>query len=186
MENLSYESAPPIFEIPREIFVLQPPLDLVIHSKQEVYDMCRKPYYKHPKGCPNYGKKESCPPRVSHITEVFDLSTIHFLIMKFDFAKYIAMRREARPHDTNRSLANQRHWQGHLRSQLRLEWQNSLQCVYPDYIVREDPEALGVNVVSSLANHGIDFDWCKEDTQHEFISLPNYMYHVFIFGQGID
>lgn len=174
-----------IYEIPREIFILEPPLTLITHPIGEVINQCTQPYYNHKRGCPNFGKKEGCPPRSKHITEIYNISSLHMLVMRFSFGQYIKKKRINHPEWSNRALANQRHWQAHLRSQLVNQWEIQEKYLYPNFELEMDPEAHGVNVVATLGSYGIQLDWCVEGENHDLVSFPEYMYHVFLFGQKI-
>lgn len=39
-----------------------------------VRGLCVKPYYNHPKGCPNFNKKKGCPPNAELFDKVYDLT----------------------------------------------------------------------------------------------------------------
>ena len=39
-----------------------------------VRKLCIKPYYNHPKGCPNFNKKEGCPPTAQYFDKTYDLN----------------------------------------------------------------------------------------------------------------
>jgi len=186
------DSLPPIYEIPKEFFVLEPPLDLEMHSMREVYRLCTQEYYNHKIGCPNFASREGCPPGLKHITEILDTSSLHFYFVRFHFQKYIEQKMDRSPGWTNRAYANQRHWQGHLRSQLIKRWEEVDQYNYPDYVLHlemksycRNPEAHGINVMKTLENHGFETGWCIENDDHEFVQLPQYMYQVFVFGQEL-
>jgi predicted metal-binding protein len=186
-----------IYEVPREIFVIEPPLELVTHSMEEVYRQCQQPYYNNKRGCPNFGVKETCPPNfgvkklgpkdeiVRHITEKYDINTLHLLILKFDFDLYMAEKKEIHPDWTNRALANQRHWQSHLRSQTLKFWEQEVSPNYEGYELERCPEGRGINLIETLENNGVQVDWCKEDENHEFVSYPEFMYYVYVFGQPL-
>lgn len=176
-----------VYEIPREIFVVEAPLDLVTHSITEAREQCVQEYYKHPKGCPNFGVNETCPHKNTqlHVTEKYDVLSLRLLILRFHFREYIERKKIIHPDWTNRALANQRHWQSHLRSQLLKYWDTFGQEQYPGCALEMNPEAHGVNVVETLANHGVEISWCVEGENHEFVSLPDYMHHVFLFGEPV-
>lgn len=177
-----------VYEVPREIIIIEPPINLVTHPISEARRQCVQPYYKHIKGCPNFGVKETCPHKSDqmHILEKYDPFSLHILLLKFDFDYYISNKRSIHPDWTNRQLANQRHWQGHLSSQLNQYWANIGSNEYPGYCLELNPEAHGVNVVETLANEGHNLEWCIEGEKHEFVSLPPNMYHVFLFGKLND
>ena len=50
-----------------------------------VQNWCTKPYPDHPKGCSNYGKNKTCPPKIGLIDDLFSLCKEHWLaIVKVD------------------------------------------------------------------------------------------------------
>ena len=40
----------------------------------DVRDLCPRSYPGHPHGCPNYGKRPSCPPQAPMLAETLDLT----------------------------------------------------------------------------------------------------------------
>ncbi|NIN69704.1 MAG: hypothetical protein GTO63_34475, partial [Anaerolineae bacterium] len=64
----------------------------------EVRDLCTRPYHGHPKGCPNYGKRPSCPPAAPLLGEVLDLDhAVYAVWNRFDFAGHVARMRARHP-----------------------------------------------------------------------------------------
>jgi len=59
--------------------IVQIPKEYVVFEKK-IQSLCRLPYHGHSKGCPNYGKRETCPPGRPLIDEVFDLENELFAI----------------------------------------------------------------------------------------------------------
>ncbi|PIN79187.1 hypothetical protein COV16_04990 [Candidatus Woesearchaeota archaeon CG10_big_fil_rev_8_21_14_0_10_34_8] len=45
----------------------------IVYTKQ-FQGLCKKPYYGHSKGCPNFEKKEGCPLGLTLIDKVLDFS----------------------------------------------------------------------------------------------------------------
>jgi hypothetical protein len=105
--------------------------------------------------------------------------------LRFDFGFYIEERREDHPTWTNRALVNRRHWQGHLRSQCKKYWEE-VGKNYEGYVLESCPEGCGVNLIETLSNYGVDVTWCVEDGAHEYISWPEYMYCVYLFGKPLE
>ncbi len=59
--------------------------------------LCKTPYYGHPKGCPNYNKKEGCPPQ-RLIADFFDLEKDLYLIFtEFNIGEFAEKMRLAHP-----------------------------------------------------------------------------------------
>jgi len=167
-------------EIPRYPEVIHNP-KLVLHDMKTVCKLCQQPYLHHPKGCPNFGTNKECPPYILHLTDQYDLSTIHMLLVKFPFAEYIERKGKYHPDWTLRALANQRHWQLNLLADLRKYWKD-IQPEYPGYTFVKNPEGQGVNVEETLVNHDIYLHWCEKDKKERFISVPDYMYGVYLIG----
>lgn len=60
-------------------------------------DLCSRPYPGHPRGCPNYGNRPTCPPQAELWTPEFCQERIWYAIWNaFDFAGHILKMRE--PH----------------------------------------------------------------------------------------
>ncbi len=54
---------------------------------------CTLPYDNHSKGCPNYGKKNTCPPDAPYLEhEVKSYEHIYLLYLRFDFEMYRVIR----------------------------------------------------------------------------------------------
>jgi len=78
---------------------VQPVIDFCVRG------LCTKPYPNHPKGCPNFGKKDDCPPQEKLITEVFNMhKQFWFLWAEFDFAAHRAKMRAAHPEWSDRQV----------------------------------------------------------------------------------
>lgn len=166
-----------IFEIPREICVVEN-VPLVIHPMKSVHQLCTQPYYKHPKGCPNFNNKDKCPSDILHISEEYDCSDIHMFFLKFSFSEYIDQKKQIHPTWNFRQLYNQRHWQGHLRSQLNQYWE-SIEDRYPEHELIENPEAQGVNIQETLKQINVEMEWPSEEY------IPEYVYHVYLLGKRL-
>lgn len=55
-----------------------------------VRGLCVKQYYNHPKGCPNFNKKNGCPPNAKYFEDVYDLNKpIYAICNIFQFNKHI-------------------------------------------------------------------------------------------------
>lgn len=164
--------------------ILIPYAHIKTHSLPVANKLCRQAYYKHPKGCPNYNKREDCPPNTRHIFQQYDPLSIHILCVKFPFLEYISLKELQHPDWTVRALANQRHWQGHLKAQIRDFWED-IKDEYPQYKLIENPEGQGVNLVQTLSQYDINLQWCKQNSKGEIVSVPEYMYQVNLIGKEI-
>ena len=158
---------------------------LVLHDMKTVCRLCQQAYYNNPNGCPSFGKKPGCPPYVLHISQQYDISSINMLIMKFPFGEYIEGKKPYHPDWTLRALSNQRHWQLNIAADLRKFWRN-IESDYPQHKFIRNPEGQGVNVQETLLNHDIQLQWLEKDEDENFISYPEYMYHVYLIGKEIE
>lgn len=174
-----------ISEIPKEIYIFEN-ITPVIHSKKKSMKLCTQPYYKHSKGCPNFNKKEGCPPNILHISEEYDLTSLHAFVLRFPFEQYLNLKKEIHPDWTNRALANQRHWQSHLRATLLSAYKEEIEEQYPNHTLILNPEAQGINVDETLKTVGIELEWCKQNEQGEIVEFPQYMSHVYFLGERYE
>lgn len=138
-------------------------MQLVIdHS---VRDLCRRPYPNHPKGCPNYGKKDECPPRAPLLEKVLDLSKPTCVIWnQFPFGDHVERMRSKHPDWSRRQLECCLYWQGTARKQLRqkvFQWYAYQPDGY-EWITLYCPEACGLNVTATMRNMGIELEWPPE------------------------
>lgn len=117
--------------------------------------MCQLPYPNHPKGCPNYNKKNSCPPNC----QIFNLQPPYYAIInEFDLASHVARMYELHPKWTERQAYCCLYWQPKARKKLKEEIilfkrQN------PALSVNTCPEGGGVNVTETLALAGVTLEW---------------------------
>lgn len=122
--------------------------DLVIDMRAR--EWCKLPYPRHPKGCPNYGQRKTCPPQAPLITEWADLSKpIYFAVIEFNLAEHMAKMRQKHPLWSEAQLRCCLYWQGKVNKLLR-EYALSFggKCTMC-------PEAMGVNVIESAKRAGL-------------------------------
>lgn len=124
-----------------------------------VRDECAKAYHGHPKGCPNFGKRDSCPPRSPKIEQVIDMEKPVYVIYNvFPFGEWIAKMRAAHPGWSDRQCANCLYWQPRARMQLRQEIA-LFNVEHPGRVVLTCPEACGVNVTATMKFIGHHLEW---------------------------
>jgi predicted metal-binding protein len=117
-------------------------------------EWCKLKYPDHPKGCPNYGKKLTCPPLVSLVGEVFDLSKPHwFVIVEFHLFEHFQRMMKLHSNWSERQARCVLYWQGKVNKQLKeavkqFSWGK-------DTTYTLSPEAMGVNVILTLKRLGI-------------------------------
>ncbi len=132
-----------------------------------VRGLCCRFYPLHPKGCPNFGKRDTCPPKAPMIGELLDLSQPVFAVYNiFDFGGHVARMRDRHPDWSERQVRCVLYWQGTARKQLRVRLRKfcrehrglkSIGC----------PEACGVNVTATMAAVGIHLEWPPETVAYQ-------------------
>lgn len=135
--------------------------------------LCKKPYHNHPNGCPNYGKRDTCPPRSPQLKDVFDTSgPIWVLWTEFDLGAHREKQRKRHPGWSERQLVNCRHWQGTVRKFLRAECEKWVVRAHtalgPNMANRLEfttcPEAMGLNVTATMKGIGVTLEWPPKNT----------------------
>ena len=141
--------------IPDGVILIHPVIDYSVRA------LCAKPYPLHPKGCPNFGKKDkkTCPPEVPCFDKVFDLAQpIYAVVNEFDFGMHVERMREKHPDWSDRQLRCVLYWQAGARKQLKAKVIAALKQM-PGYSVTMTPEGQGVNVTETMKNVGIILEW---------------------------
>lgn len=124
-----------------------------------VRSLCLKPYPGHQNGCPNYGKKAECPPHVQKFEEIFDLTKpIYAIINTFDYKTHTDQMRELHPMWSEKQINSFFYWQRKAKSQLSIGIAQFL-AEHVSYHIITCPEALGVDVIKTLADNGINLEW---------------------------
>jgi predicted metal-binding protein len=125
----------------------------------QVRGLCVKPYPLHPKGCPNVGKCDRCPPKAPLFHEAFDLTQpVYAVVNEFDLAAHVERMKAANPQWTDRQLYCVLYWQGTARKQLKAKIEAALSSFH-GYEATWCPEGMGVNVTETLAAIGIELEW---------------------------
>ena len=121
--------------------------------------LCRQPYHGHPKGCPNWNTRPTCPPDAKMLTELLDVSSPMYCIYSaFDLASHVARMRARHPDWSDRKLACCLYWQGTSRKMLREIVRRFLQ-EHPRCEIVYCPEACGVDVTATMASIGVHLEW---------------------------
>ena len=124
-----------------------------------VRELCTEPYPGHPRGCPNWGKRATCPPRSPLLPEFFDLSEPTFVIWNaFDLATHARRMRDRHPTWSDRQVYCCLYWQPKARKQLR-EHVRAFAKQHRGMSVSPVPEAMGVNVTATMKVAGIELEW---------------------------
>ncbi len=147
---------------------------------RKIQSLCRAPFYSHPHGCPNYGKKEGCPPNQPLIDRLFNLEKKLYLIYTpFAVGEFAERMRATHPEweDFPRQWYNPRRWQPTARKNHRLELESFLES-HPNY-THIWPEANGVDVNPLMRAVSVDLNWHwppehKKENQTYIISLAGF------------
>lgn len=144
-----------------QIILVQPVIDYNVRS------LCIKPYPGHSKGCPNFGKKQGCPPGAAKFDEVYDLSKpVYAIINKYDFKAHTERMRQLHPAWSDKQVRCCLYWQPAARKQLVIATKSFLEK-HKGYHVETCPEAMGINITSTLATVGIVLEWPPETITYQ-------------------
>ena len=134
--------------------------DIVIDSS--VRGLCSRPYPNHPKGCPNFGKRITCPPRCPNFHDYYDISKGFWIVwIEFDFAAHRRRMKKKHPNWSQRQKECCLYWQGTANKMLReavadveyyLKGTGNWKTTYC-------PEAMGVNVTATMKNLDVELEW---------------------------
>lgn len=134
---------------------------------EPVNNLCTKPYYNHKKGCPNFGKKEGCPPVVKPLDLIFNFNESIFVIWNiFNLATHINKMRSLHPAWTMRQLECCLYWQPRARKQLKLET-DLFVFEHQDYIIINCPEAHSIDVTKTMSSIGEALQWPPINTTYQ-------------------
>ncbi|KKK63597.1 hypothetical protein LCGC14_2992670 [marine sediment metagenome] len=136
--------------------IVSDPLEVVLLDTPTAA-LCRLVYPGHPKGCPNLGKVDRCPPKAP-LYNSGDYFTI--AAVQYDLAARAAQLKALHPEWTDRQCRCCLYWQGSVRKALR-EWIKKIPTTRRSYVQRafgldvdETPEAKGANVFAMMEKCG--------------------------------
>lgn len=129
-------------------------------------DWCKFSYPSHPHGCPNYNKRDICPPAAPLVHEVFDLSQQHwFIVIEYDLSAHVIKIKKSHPDWSDKQCRCCFYWQNTVRKQLREMILNFIKekiflSNFSDIEERSwnytlIPEAMGINVFRTCHKIGI-------------------------------
>jgi len=135
-----------------------PAMKIVPVIDKSVRGLCSHPYPNHPHGCPNFGKRSTCPPHVPLIEDVIDLSLPVYAIWNvFNFESHIQKMSALHPDWSRRQIECCLYWQGTARKQLQNEIQ-VYSVIIPNLVIK-CPEAMGVNITETMRGIGEILEW---------------------------
>ncbi len=157
----------------------------MFHKVNPVVDLsvrilCARPYgynekrYSHPKGCPNFNKKDGCPPQAKLITDLLDFTKPIYAIWNiFDFESHCNRMRKLHPEWSQRQVECCLYWQPKARKQLRIEVQRFLRqckCLLGEHVkILKCPEANGVNVNATMKSIGHILEWPPKTITYQIV-----------------
>ena len=125
-----------------------------------VRDLCRCRYPGHPKGCPNYGKRGSCPPQARLLNKVLALDAKVWVVWnRFALGNHAARMLARHPNWSYRQCVCCLYWQNGARKSLEEKIQAFLKTRRGRPVVVRCPEARGVNVTATMASVGVRLQW---------------------------
>ena len=137
--------------------------------------LCYKAYPGHKRGCPNYDRRYSCPPKCPKINQVINLKKPIYIIWNmFDFYKHCQKMLSLHPKWSDRQVKCCLYWQGKARKQLQNEIRKFRQD-HPNNQVLYPPEAYGINITGTMKTIGIKLEWPP----------INFTYQVAIAGKEL-
>ena len=119
----------------------------------ETSEWCKLPYPRHPSGCPNFGKREDCPPKASKFWAL--IKAPYFLVgICFNLHQHIEKMRENHPDWSEAQLKCLLYWQNTVNKRLR-QLGLKVASQIPNSMILFKPEANGVDVFKTAENVGI-------------------------------
>lgn len=131
---------------------------------RSVRKLCVRPYPNHPRGCPNFGKRKTCPPQCPLLEDVFDMRAGFWIVwVEFDFAKHCDRMRKKHPDWSQRQVECCLYWQAGVNKELRKavckQWAVIALKTGENCVTTYCPEAMGVNVTETMRKIGVELEW---------------------------
>jgi len=147
--------------------------DIVLDNRSR--DWCTFSYPDHPKGCPNYGKKDTCPPRSSFFQYI--IGPPYYIIgVRFDLEGWANKMKKKHPNWSDRQARCCLYWQGKVNKILKDTcnkfFKNNKVCNKVLY----KPEATGVHVFETCRKNGIILER----------NPSKYVWKIAIIGRKIN
>ena len=121
--------------------------------------LCLHPYPGHTKGCPNWNRRPTCPPKAPLLDTVLDLGKpVHCIYNRFDLGSHVTRMKAKHPDWSDRQARCCLYWQRKARSELRQSVEDFLEN-HQGCIALYVPEACGVDVTATMASIGIQLQW---------------------------
>jgi len=132
-----------------------------------VRKLCAKPYPRHPKGCPNFNKRDTCPPKALYYDKVYDLTKpVYAIFNVFNFKEHVDKMKLKHPTWSDAQLKCVLYWQGSARKKLK-EYIVEFIKQNKRFKVETCPEAMGVNITETMESVGIVLEWPPENLTYQ-------------------
>ncbi len=118
-------------------------------------EWCKLPYPDHPKGCPNFGHHQTCPPEAPFIENFINLQKpIYLIVVEFNLGMHIRKMLQTHKGWSERQAKCVLYWQAGVNAQLEQECK-LFKWSHPNMITTRCPEAMGVNVIATALKHDL-------------------------------
>lgn len=115
---------------------------------------CKMPYPGHKNGCPCFGKKDTCPPKVKVVDELYDLNKrMWFVYVEFDIENFKRRMLDIHPEWTYRKAGCVLYWQPRIVKMLS-QYTLLAMRFREGTIYTTCPEAMGVDVFKTSEQVG--------------------------------
>ncbi|MBU3913431.1 MAG: DUF2284 domain-containing protein [Nanoarchaeota archaeon] len=129
----------------------------IVSFGEYVQNFCKNKYPQHSSGCPNYGKKNGCPP-CELIDSVLDFEKdIYLIYTEFNIGEFAQKMRVRFPGWSERQCFNSRLWQGKARKEHNLELERFREKFHLDIVLQ--PERKGVDINLLFIRLGMKLEW---------------------------
>lgn len=125
--------------------------DVIIDYRSRAW--CKLPYPNHPKGCPNLGKKDSCPPEAS-LFERMVKPPFTLVAVRFDLGAHTRRMKERHPDWSDRRARCLLYWQKKVNKRLKEVCERAFSDI-ENVKILYSPEANGVHVFGTCRNIGL-------------------------------
>jgi hypothetical protein len=122
--------------------------------------LCARPYPLHPGGCPNFRRKEGCPPGAPLLGDFYDLARPCYVVWNvFSLGEHARAMRSRHPGWSDRQVYCCLYWQPRARAALEAEIEVFMAGGHGDSCVARCPEAMGLDVTETMRLVGVALEW---------------------------
>ena len=131
--------------------------------------LCKREYPNHKRGCPNWDKKQGCPPKAPMIDKILNVNEpVYAIYNKYPFGEHVRRMKDKHPDWTKRQAECCLYWQGTARKNLR-EKTSAFIWKHPHYSLISCSEGAGVNLTETMKNAGIELEWPPEEYTYQIV-----------------